>query len=156
MIMVTVFLSAIIAASLTFTPANAPSDTTNRYYINGELVENFDGSQIVGHKITAYKIDDIKARKQVVRIHHISTKMVEPRYILDHEEVSKVVADSVMVSGNVGSVKVIKGVETGGLIVIKTKDQVEKEEEIKRSSEARMQARIKEYREKSKREGRQN
>ena len=156
MIMVTVFLSAIIAASLTFTPANAPSDTTNRYYINGELVENFDGSQIVGHKITAYKIDDIKARKQVVRIHHISTKIVEPRYILDHEEVSKFVADSVMVYGNVGSVKVIKGVETGGLIVIKTKDQVEKEEEIKRSSQARIQARIKEYREKSKREGRQN
>lgn len=156
MIMVTVFLSAIIAASLTFTPANAPSDTTNRYYINGELVENFDGSQIVGHKITAYKIDDIKARKQVVRIHHISTKIVEPRYILDHEEVSKVVADSVMVSGNVGSVKVIKGVETGGLIVIKTKDQVEKEEEIKRSSEARMQARIKEYKEKLKQEGRRN
>lgn len=156
MIMVTVFLSAIIAASLTFTPANAPSDTTNRYYINGELVENFDGSQIVGHKITAYKIDDIKARKQVVRIHHISTKIVEPRYILDHEEVSKFVADSVMVYGNVGSVKVIKGVETGGLIVIKTKDQVEKEEEIKRSSEARMQARIKEYKEKLKREGRRN
>ena len=156
MIMVTVFLSAIIAASLTFTPANAPSDTTNRYYINGELVENFDGSQIVGHKITAYKIDDIKARKQVVRIHHISTKIVEPRYILDHEEVSKVVADSVMVFGNVGSVKVIKGVETGGLIVIKTKDQVEKEEEIKRSSEARMQARIKEYKEKLKQESRRN
>ena len=156
MIMVTVFLSAIIAASLTFTPANAPSDTTNRYYINGELVENFDGSQIVGHKITAYKIDDIKARKQVVRIHHISTKIVEPRYILDLEEVSKVVADSVMVSGNVGSVKVIKGVETGGLIVIKTKDQVEKEEEIKRSSEARIEARIKEYKEKLKQEGRRN
>ncbi len=156
MIMVTVFLSAIIAASLTFTPANAPSDTTNRYYINGELVENFDGSQIVGHKITAYKIDDIKARKQVVRIHHISTKIVEPRYILDHEEVSKFVADSVMVYGNVGSVKVIKGVETGGLIVIKTKDQVEKEEEIKRSSEARIEARIKEYKEKLKQEGRRN
>lgn len=156
MIMVTVFLSAIIAANLTFTPAKAPSDTTNRYYINDELVENFDGSQIVGHKIKAYKIDDIKARKQVVRIHHISTEVVEPRYILNNKGVSKVVADSVMVSGNVGSVKVIKGVETGGLIVIKTKDQVEKEEEIKRSSQARMQARIKEYREKSKREGRQN
>lgn len=156
MIMVTVFLSALIAASLNATPANAPSDTTNRYYINGELVENFDGSQIVGHKITAYKIDDIKARKQVVRIHHISTKIVEPRYILDHEEVSKIVADSVMVYGNVGSVKVIKGVETGGLIVIKTKDQVEKEEEIKRSSQARIEARIKEYKEKLKQEGRRN
>ena len=149
MIMVTVFLSALIAASLNATPANAPSDTTNRYYINGELVENFDGSQIVGHKITAYKIDDIKARKQGVRIHHISTKIVEPRYILDHEEVSKFVADSVMVYGNVGSVKVIKGVETGGLIVIKTKDQVEKEEELRRST----QTKIKEYIEKLKREG---
>ena len=156
MIMVTVFLSAIIAASLTFTPANAPSDTTNRYYINGELVENFDGSQIVGHKITAYKIDDIKARKQVVRIHRISTEIVESRYILNNIGVSKAVADSVMQSGNVSSVKVFKGVETGGLIVIKTKDQVEKEEEIKRSSEARMQARIKEYKEKLKQEGRRN
>ena len=150
--MVTVILSAIIAASLTFTPTKAPSDTTNRYYINDELVENFDGSQIVGHKITAYKIDDIKARKQVVRIHRISTEIVEPRYILNNKGVSKAVADSVMQSGNVSSVKVYKGVETGGLIVIKTKDEVEKEEEFKRS----FQARIKEYREKSRREGRQN
>lgn len=152
MIMVTVFLSAIIAASLTFTPAKAPSDTTNRYYINDELVENFDGSQIVGHKIKAYKIDDIKARKQVVRIHRISTEIVEPRYLLNHKRVTKVVADSVMVSGNVSSVKVYKGVETGNLIVITTKDQVEKDEEFKQS----FQARIKEYREKSKQEGRQN
>ena len=152
MIMVTVFLSAIIAASLTFTPAKAPSDTTNRYYINDELVENFDGSQIVGHKIKAYIIDDIKARKQVVRIHRISTEIVEPRYILNNRGVSKAVADSVMQSGNVSSVKVFKGVETGGLIVIKTKDEVEKEEEFKRS----FQTKIKEYREKSKQEGRQN
>ena len=70
MIMVTVFLSALIAASLNATPAKAPSDTTNRYYINDELVEFFDGSQLVGRKIKAYKIDDIKDRKQVVRIHH--------------------------------------------------------------------------------------
>ena len=152
MIMVTVFLSALIAASLNATPANAPSDTTNRYYINGELVENFDGSQIVGHKITAYKIDDIKARKQVVRIHRISTEIVESRYILNNIGVSKAVADSVMQSGNVSSVKVFKGVETGGLIVIKTKDEVEKEEEFKRS----FQTKIKEYIEKSKQEGRQN
>ena len=152
MIMVTVFLSAIIAASLTFTPAKAPSDTTNRYYINDELVENFDGSQIVGHKIKAYIIDDIKARKQVVRIHRISTEIVEPHYILNNKGVSKAVADSVMQSGNVSSIKVFKGVETGGLIVIKTKDEVEKEEEFKRS----FQTKIKEYREKSKQEGRQN
>ncbi len=152
MIMVTVFLSAIIAASLTFTPAKAPSDTTNRYYINDELVENFDGSQIVGHKIKAYKIDEIKARKQVVRIHRISTEIVEPQYILNNKGVSKAVADSVMQSGNVSSVKVFKGVETGGLIVIKTKDEVEKEEEFKRS----FQTKIKEYIEKSKQEGRQN
>ena len=150
--MVTVFLSAIIAASLTFTPVNAPSDTTNRYYINDELVENFDGSQIVGHKIKAYKIDDIKARKQVVRIHRISTEIAEPQYILNNKGVSKAVADSVMQSGNVSSVKVFKGVETGGLIVIKTKDEVEKEEEFKRS----FQTKIKEYIEKSKQEGRQN
>ena len=147
--MVTVFLSALIAASLNATPAKAPSDTTNRYYINDELVEFFDGSQIVGHKITAYKIDDIKARKQVVRIHRISTEIVEPRYILNNRGVSKAVADSVMRSSNVSSVKVIKGIETGGWIVIKTKDQVEKEEELRRST----QTKIKEYIEKLKREG---
>ena len=154
MIMVTVFLSALIAASLNATPAKAPSDTTNRYYINDELVEFFDGSQLVGRKIKAYKIDDIKDRKQVVRIHHISTEIVEvePQYILNNKGVSKAVADSVMQSGNVSSVKVFKGVETGGLIVIKTKDEVEKEEEFKRS----FQTKIKEYIEKSKQEGRQN
>lgn len=151
MIMVTVFLSALIAASLNATPANAPSDTTNRYYINDELVEFFDGSQLVGRKIKAYKIDDIKDRKQVVRIHHISTEIVEvePQYILNNKGVSKAVADSVMRSSNVSSVKVIKGIETGGWIVIKTKDQVEKEEELRRST----QTKIKEYIEKLKREG---
>ncbi len=152
MIMVTVFLSAIIAASLTFTPAKAPSDTTNRYYINDELVENFDGSQIVGHKIKAYKIDDIKARKQVVRIHRISTEIVEPRYILNTIRVSKAMADSVINTGNVSSIKVFKGIETGSLIVIKTKDQAAKEEEFKRLS----QIKAKEYKEKLKREGQQN
>ncbi len=151
MIMVTVFLSALIAASLNATPAKAPSDTTNRYYINDELVEFFDGSQLVGRKIKAYKIDDIKDRKQVVRIHHISTEIVEvePQYILNNKGVSKAVADSVMRSSNVSSVKVIKGIETGGWIVIKTKDQVEKEEELRRST----QTKIKEYIEKLKREG---
>ena len=152
MIMVTVFLSAIIAASLTFTPAKAPSDTTNRYYINDELVENFDGSQIVGHKIKAYKIDDIKARKQVVRIHRISTEIVEPRYILNTIRVSKAMADSVINTGNVSSIKVFKGIETGSLIVIKTKDQAAKEEEFKRLS----QIKAKEYKEKLKREGQRN
>lgn len=152
MIMVTVFLSAIIAASLTFTPAKAPSDTTNRYYINDELVENFDGSQIVGHKIKAYIIDDIKARKQVVRIHRISTEIVEPRYILNTIRVSKAMADSVINTGNVSSIKVFKGIETGSLIVIKTKDQAAKEEEFKRLS----QIKAKEYKEKLKREGQQN
>ena len=149
--MVTVFLSALIAASLNATPAKAPSDTTNRYYINDELVEFFDGSQLVGRKIKAYKIDDIKARKQVVRIHRISTEIVEvePQYILNNKGVSKAVADSVMRSSNVSSVKVIKGIETGGWIVIKTKDQVEKEEELRRST----QTKIKEYIEKLKREG---
>ncbi len=149
--MVTVFLSALIAASLNATPAKAPSDTTNRYYINDELVEFFDGSQLVGRKIKAYKIDDIKDRKQVVRIHHISTEIVEvePQYILNNKGVSKAVADSVMRSSNVSSVKVIKGIETGGWIVIKTKDQVEKEEELRRST----QTKIKEYIEKLKREG---
>ena len=152
MIMVTVFLSAIIAASLSFTPAKAPSDTTNRYYINDELVENFDGSQIVGHKIKAYKIDDIKARKQVVRIHRISTEIVEPRYILNTIRVSKAMADSVINTGNVSSIKVFKGIETGSLIVIKTKDQAAKEEEFKRLS----QIKAKEYKEKLKREGQRN
>ena len=152
MIMVTVFLSAIIAASLTFTPAKAPSDTTNRYYINDELVENFDGSQIVGHKIKAFIIDDIKARKQVVRIHRISTEIVEPRYILNTIQVSKAMADSVINTGNVSSIKVFKGIETGSLIVIMTKDQAAKEEEFKRLS----QIKAREYKEKLKREGRRN
>ena len=48
--------------------------------------------------------------------------------------------------------KVFKGIETGSLIVIKTKDQAAKEEEFKRLS----QIKAKEYKEKLKREGQRN
>ena len=61
-------------------------------------------------------------------------------------------ADSVINTGNVSSIKVFKGIETGSLIVIKTKDQAAKEEEFKRLS----QIKAKEYKEKLKREGRRN
>lgn len=150
--MVTVLLSAIIAANLSIAPATAQSDTTNKYYINGELVENFDGSQIVGHKITAYRIEDIHTRKQVVKLHRISTEITEPRYmyILNNKGVSKAMADSVMNSDNVGSIKVYKGAGRSSLIIIKTKDQEKKEEDFKRS----FQDRITEYQGMLKQEGR--
>ena len=150
--MESIILSAIITFGIFTAPVAAPSDTTNKYYINDELVESFDGSQIVGHKITAYRIDDIHTSRQVVRIHHISTETVEPRYILNTIQVSKAMADSVINTGNVSSIKVFKGIETGSLIVIMTKDQAAKEEEFKRLS----QIKAKEYKEKLKREGRRN
>ena len=54
--MESIILSAIIAFGIFTAPVAAPSDTTNKYYINDELVESFDGSQIVGHGNSGAKI----------------------------------------------------------------------------------------------------
>ena len=56
------------------TPLTAPADTLVRYYINGQLVDHFDGSQLMGKTITSYQIERFNHPEQgPVRVHNIQT-----------------------------------------------------------------------------------
>lgn len=57
----------------TAAPAAAPADTTTRYSINGKVVDNFDGSQLNGKYVKSYDIEIIKGKKEVIKLHNIST-----------------------------------------------------------------------------------
>lgn len=72
--MLATLLSAVCAMSLSASVAAAPSDTLDRYIINGENVENFDGSQLVGKTVSDYKVIDAKSNAgDVIKLHMIRT-----------------------------------------------------------------------------------
>ena len=53
----------------------APTDTLDKYIINGEQVVKFDGSQLVGKTVSDYKVTVAKSNTadEAVRIHVIRT-----------------------------------------------------------------------------------
>ena len=53
--MLTSILSAVCAIALGTNAIASQADTLNVYVINGETIENFDGSQLVGKTISDYK-----------------------------------------------------------------------------------------------------
>lgn len=53
--MLTSILSAVCAIALGTNAIASQTDTLNVYIINGETIENFDGSQLVGKTISDYK-----------------------------------------------------------------------------------------------------
>lgn len=53
--MLTSILSAVCAITLGTNAIASQADTLNVYVINGETIENFDGSQLVGKTISDYK-----------------------------------------------------------------------------------------------------
>ena len=69
------FLSAVCALGLNAAMVAAPADTIDRYIINGQLIEKFDGSQLVGKTVSDYKITLAKGNsgEAVVRMHVIGT-----------------------------------------------------------------------------------
>ena len=71
--MLTTILSALCALSLCFTDLSAQADTTDRYFIDGSSVTNFDGSQLVGKTIREYRIQNGYDHQNVVRVHNIIT-----------------------------------------------------------------------------------
>ena len=104
------FLFAIVFGNVTLkaAPLIAVSDTLNFYVINGQPVDKFDGSQIVGKKIATYDITIITPANQgPVRVHEITTEgyshppvsftirptgasdVAEPSYIIDGKKASK-------------------------------------------------------------------
>ncbi|MBR1538586.1 MAG: hypothetical protein IJ636_03670 [Bacteroidales bacterium] len=83
------FLTAICAALLSAGTPAAPADTLNRYVIDKQVVENFDGSQLAGTKVLAYEITTANEDGQVVRIHEIRTNRgVEPLVIINGNVIS--------------------------------------------------------------------
>lgn len=71
----TMFLGAVCALALNASVAVSPADTIDRYVINGEKVEKFDGSQLVGKTVSDYKILTAtgQANGEVLRVHVICT-----------------------------------------------------------------------------------
>ncbi|MCR5710040.1 MAG: hypothetical protein K6G79_06115 [Bacteroidales bacterium] len=85
-------LSALLlntGVSITPVVSAAPADTLNRYVIDNQPIENFDGRQLVGEKIVTYHILTDEKDGQVIRTHQITTqKGLEPLYIIDGKAVS--------------------------------------------------------------------
>lgn len=57
----------------TAAPAAAPADTITRYSIDGKVVADFDGSQLVGKTVRSYQIEILKGKKEVIKLHNITT-----------------------------------------------------------------------------------
>ncbi len=70
-----IFLSAICALNISTTTMTAHLDTLDRYIINNQKVERFDGSQLVGKTINYYKVVLAKGNSdgEIVRLHVILT-----------------------------------------------------------------------------------
>ena len=66
-------ISTICSILLSTGSLTEPSDTTEKYFINGEAVEYFDGSQLVGKTIKSWKIAFASSGKTVLKVHNIIT-----------------------------------------------------------------------------------
>jgi len=69
----TLLISTICSILLSTGSLTEPSDTTEKYFINGEAVEYFDGSQLVGKTIKSWKIAFASSGKTVLKVHNIIT-----------------------------------------------------------------------------------
>ena len=73
--MLGIFLSAICALNINASVMTVQADTLDRYIINNQKVERFDGSQLVGKTISYYKVVLAKGNSEgeIVRLHVILT-----------------------------------------------------------------------------------
>ena len=92
----TILLTAICTLlSCTFT-LNA-QEKSDKYIINGQVIEDFNGAQLEGHKVESYKIETSTEGGTAVRTHVITTSDVapfgpkydEPIYVVDGVAVTK-------------------------------------------------------------------
>ena len=130
-------------------PLTAPADTLDQYFINGQRVEKFDGSQLVGKKIESYGIDTIISpyTHEPVRVHSIvteganlpepsysirvvNTSKTDPAFVVDGKQVTKtdfenlnpseIKSMTVIKNGSQEEVKKYDGWENG-VILVETK-----------------------------------
>lgn len=71
--MTTLFLTALCAFALQAGIVSAPADTLNRYIIDSKVVDDFDGSQLVGVKVESYSVEIVSIDGKVFRVHDITT-----------------------------------------------------------------------------------
>ena len=128
----------------------APPDTVIQYFINGQRVEQFDGSQLVGKRIESYEIDDIISpyTNSPVRVHSIvleganlpkpsysirvvNTSETDPAFVIDGKQVTKkdfealnpaqIKSMTVIKNGSQEDVKKYEGWENGVILVVTKK-----------------------------------
>ena len=144
-------LFALVGGNLNAASLTAPSDTLVQYFINGQRIEKFDGSQLLGKQIKSYEIDDIISpyTHGPVRIHSIvtedanlpepsqqirirTTQQVDPAFVIDGKQVTKKEFESlnpakiesmtVVKNGTQEDVKKYAGWENGVILVVTKKD----------------------------------
>ena len=145
-------LSVLVCGSLKAAPLAEPSDTLVQYFINGQRVEKFDGSQLVGKTIEAYTIDEFISpyTNSPVRVHSIVTEdahlpkpssaiqfrkaeaQPDPVFVIDGKQVTKkefealmpakIKSMTVIKNGSLEEVKKYEGWENGVILVVTKKD----------------------------------
>ena len=145
-------LSAFVCGGiLNAAPLTAPPDTLIQYFINGQRVEKFDGSQLVGKKIESYEIENIISpyTHSPVRVHSIvteganlpkvsysirprNTSETDPAFVVDGKQVTKkdfealnpakIKSMTVIKNGAQEDVKKYEGWENGVILIETKKD----------------------------------
>jgi hypothetical protein len=74
--MTSIILSTICALALNAAPLSAPADTIIAYAIDGQKIEHFDGSQLIGKKISSYEIVvlNLQGASEPTLLHSIITE----------------------------------------------------------------------------------
>ena len=91
------FLLTAICALLFGASTLSAQEKPDKYIINGQVIENFNGAQLEGLKVESYKIETSTEGGTTVRTHVITTsdgaplgpKYAEPVYVVDGEAVTK-------------------------------------------------------------------
>ena len=145
-------LSVLVCGSLKAEPLTAAPDTLVQYFVNGQRVEKFDGSQLVGKTIEAYTIDDIISpyTNSPVRVHSIVTEdanlpkpsstiqirkasvQPDPVFVVDGKQITKkefetlnpaqIKSMTVIKNGTLEEVKKYDGWENGVILIETKKD----------------------------------
>ena len=91
------FLLTAICALLFCASTLSAQEKPDKYIINGQVIENFNGAQLEGLKVESYKIETSTEGGTTVRTHVITTsdgaplgpKYAEPVYVVDGEADTK-------------------------------------------------------------------
>ena len=109
------FLLTAICALLFGASTLSAQEKPDKYIINGQVIENFNGAQLEGLKVESYKIETSTEEGKTVKTHVITTsgdasssKYAEPVYVVDGEAVTKEDFEKVNVF-DIERIDVIKG-----------------------------------------------